>query len=299
MRRRGFLGLAMATGIAAVTGGCVEISPLASTGDFPVAASVNTTSPTVRRMTTRDQGRGQIIIGVKNDQPGLGYQNPDTGAYSGFDIEIAELVAGGLGFAGHQIQFVAVESLNREIAIENGSVDLVVASYSYLRSRAELVDFAGPYFKTTTGILVRKDASTTGLGSFTANQTVCTAEGSTSTDVTKLSRAQVVLRGSYSECVSDLSAGKVDGVYTDLAVLAGYAAQDPSHLRAIPVEDSSIAVQYYGIGLPLNDSILQGQINAILQTAESNGTWAEIFNATLAQSHIQSTPPPIGVWPNG
>src|SRR5262249_55211988 len=51
-------------------------------------------SPTFERMTTNKK----VVIGVKEDQPGLGYKDPTTGKYSGFDIEIARLVAAKLGF---------------------------------------------------------------------------------------------------------------------------------------------------------------------------------------------------------
>ena len=46
-------------------------------------------SPTFAAMTQR----GRVVIGVKEDQPGLGFKDATTGQYSGFDIEIARLVA--------------------------------------------------------------------------------------------------------------------------------------------------------------------------------------------------------------
>ena len=297
MRRRGLLGLLLAVGLTAGTAGCVTISPIAATGDFPVAGGVKLdNSSTFQRMVARDQGKGRIVIGVKNDQPGLGYYDENSKAYTGFDIEIAELIAAGLGFSRAQIQFLPVTSANRENALQNGSVDLVVASYSYTAARAQVVSFAGPYFETIDGLLVRSDENMTSLGSLTASDNVCSTSGSNSISPLKsLTNAQLVPRSTFSECVSALKQHAVDGVFTDLAVLAGYAAQDPEHLRLIAIPQAA-APQLYGIGLPLGDDLLRRKIDSILVGAENDGTWQAIFNATLAPSGIQPIAPPDGVW---
>lgn len=298
MRRRGLLRLFIAMGIAASTTGCVTISPIAATGDFPVAAGVKLdNSPIFLRMASRDQGKGRIVIGVKGDQPGLGYYDQNTKTYTGFDIEIAELVAAQLGFGSSQVQFVPVESANRENALENGSVDLVVASYSYTPARAQVVSFAGPYFETTEGLLVRTDETTvTSMNSLTSSNSVCSTSGSNSYgQISQLTGAQPVSRNSFSECVSALKQHQVDGVYTDLAVLAGYAAQDTQALRLIEVPKAS-APQLYGIGLPYGDELLRKKIDNILVAAEKDGTWQAIFNATLAPSGIKPVAPSDGVW---
>jgi len=297
--RRGLLGLLIVMTIAASTAGCVTISPVTATGDFPVTANVKLdNSPTFLRMTSRDQGKGRIVIGVKDDQPGLGYYNASSQTYTGFDVEIAELVAAGLGFSRAQIQFVPIESANRESALENGSVDLVVASYSYTQTRAQVVSFAGPYFETDEGLLLRADETgITSMNSLTSSNKVCSTSGSNSYSQIKplTDGAQPVPRDTFSECVTALKQKSVDAVYTDLAVLAGYAAQDPQNLRLIEVPKAA-APQLYGIGLPLGDELLRKKVDDILVAAEQDDTWKAIFNATLAPSGIKAITPPDGVW---
>jgi len=298
MRRRGFLGLLAATGIAAITEGCVTITPIAATGDFPVAGGVHLSSPTFTRMLARNQGKGQVVVGVKDDQPGLGYLDPNTRTYRGFDIEIAWLVAAGLGFDQDQVEFVTVETHNRESAILNGSVDLVIASYSYTSARADEVSFAGPYYKTGEGLLVRKDETTvTSLSSFTSDDTVCSVSASSPlAELPQLTSAKIVATDTYSECLGQVSQGEASGLYTDLPIVAGYAAEYPGKYRVMPIDDHQ-PPQLYGIGLPLGDNALLDKIDSILQAAENNGTWLAIFNATLAASGLAApAPPPIGVW---
>src|SRR5690606_19408098 len=110
-------------------------------------------SPTFDAMTER----GSVKIGVKEDQPGLGYLDAATGERTGFDIEIYKWIAASLGFAEDDIEFVAIPSANRESAIVNGDIDYYVGTYSITGKRKEQIDFAGPYFITGQGILVAAD----------------------------------------------------------------------------------------------------------------------------------------------
>ena len=293
--RRGFLGLAAAIGAAALTEGCVTISPLATTGDFPVNSSINlTASKTWTRMKQRNQNAGQIVIGVKADQPGLGWFDASTNTYSGFDILIAQMVAAGLGFESSQIQFTTVASQNRETELENGTVDLVVASYSYEADRAKLVDFAGPYFTTPEALLVaRGDNAITGLGSITSSTRAC--EVSNSTMLANVTIENPVARNTYGECVTAIKSNQADVVYSDYALLLGYVAQDPKNLRLI---NTNKGTQYYGIGLPLEDSALQQEIDNLLSQAIADGTWRAIFNSTLAPEGLKADPPKVGDWPS-
>jgi glutamate transport system substrate-binding protein len=298
--RRGFLGLSLlaAAGMATTAEGCVTITPIAATGDFPVAAGIAVDSPTFARMHQRDQGKGQVVVGVKDDQPGLGYLDPTTHDYRGFDIEIAWLIAAGLGFSQNQVEFVTVETHNRESAIMNNSVDLVVASYSYTAARALEVSFAGPYYQTGEGLLVRRtDTSTTGLTSLNSGDTVCSVTASSPlAELPQLTGAKVSQADSYSECLTQVSRGQATGLYTDLPILAGYAAEYPGQYRVLPIDDHQ-PEQLYGIGITHGDTALQNKIDDVLKTAESNGTWLAIFNATLAVSGLTApAPPPIGVW---
>jgi glutamate transport system substrate-binding protein len=285
----------MGLGVAAVAEGCVTISPLATTGDFPVNAAASLPeSATWTAMKARNNNAGQIIIGVKADQPGLGMFSAATDSYSGFDILIARLVAAGLGFAASQIQFTTVASQDRETELENKTVDLVVASYSYTADRAKLVYFAGPYFTTPEALLVAKsETQITGLGSITPATGVC--EVSNSTTVAGVSLNNPVVRNTYSECVNAVKSGAAQVIYSDYALLVGYLNQDPNDLRVI---NTNASMQYYGIGLPYGDDALRAGIDTILSTAVTNGTWRAIFNSTLSPEGLKPQLPVVGQWPS-
>ena len=72
-------------------------------------------------------GQQTLRIGVKADQPGLGQRLPG-GRFAGFDVDVARYVAARLGVHPDHITFVPVTSATREAALENGSVDMVIAT---------------------------------------------------------------------------------------------------------------------------------------------------------------------------
>ena len=71
-------------------------------------------------------GEGTINIGIKFDQPGLGFQ--DGSDYTGFDVDVAKYVACELGYAEDAITFVAAPSAQRENMLQTGQVDMIFAT---------------------------------------------------------------------------------------------------------------------------------------------------------------------------
>ena len=93
----------------------------------------------------------------------------------GFDVEIGKIIAGALGIAPEDIEWVETVSANREPFIENGQVDIVVATYTINDKRKEVVDFAGPYFEAGQSILVLEDNDTIKSEDDLVGQPVCSA----------------------------------------------------------------------------------------------------------------------------
>src|SRR5680860_667011 len=76
-----------------------------------------------------------VTLGVKYDQPGIGFLEPGPDEPSGFDIEIAKIIAAELGIAPDDITWKETVSDNREPFLQNGTVDIVLASYSITDER--------------------------------------------------------------------------------------------------------------------------------------------------------------------
>ncbi|MFD4959232.1 glutamate ABC transporter substrate-binding protein [Microbacterium sp. NPDC058389] len=243
-------------------------------------------SPTFDAITER----GTVKVGVKEDQPGLGYLDPTTGERTGFDVDVARWIAASLGFDEEQIEFQPIASANREQAIVNGDIDYYVGTYSITDKRKEQISFAGPYFITGQGLLVAADNDTIdGPDSLTADMVVCSATGSTSIQRIKdLGTAQTKEYDTYSACVEDLKNGQVDAVTTDEAILIGYAAQDPDNLKVV---GDVFSEERYGVGLAKGDTALQEFINTMF--TDGGDVWQQIFDNNLGASGVKGEQPEV------
>lgn len=257
---------------------------------FTPATDVKITgSPTFDKITKA----GKVVVGVKFDQPNLGYKDAE-GNRCGFDIEIAQLVASKLGVDPAKIEYKEIPSEGRETALQNGEVDYYVGTYSITDKRKELISFAGPYFVTGQDLLVRKDdSSITGPDSLKGKK-VCSATGSTSIqrirDEGYTEAENIVEFQTYSECVTKLIDKEVDAVTTDGAILQGYAGQAPEQLKVV---GKVFSEEKYGIGLSKDDKAMRDAVNDILEASATDGTWQKIYDGTLGRSGSTGQPPTL------
>jgi glutamate transport system substrate-binding protein len=237
---------------------------------------------------------GKLTLGVKDDQPGLGIKDPTTGKFSGYDIEIARMIAASLGFSEDKITYKTVDSGAREQAISNGDVNYYVGTYTITDKRKASVSFAGPYFQAGQDLLVRmSDTSITGPETLKGKK-VCSVTGSTPIqrvrDQGLTEPTNIVEFQKYSQCVDKLLTKEVDAVTTDDAILKGFASQDPDNLKVV---GKTFSKEPYGIGLGKDDKALRDKINDALQKALDDGTWQKIYDATLGKSHATATKPTL------
>ena len=187
-----------------------------------------------------------IAIGVAADQPGLGYLH--GGEYSGFDIDVAKYVAKTLGYAEKQIVFKQLSPAMRASALTDGTVDMVVDSFSMDGTHDGEADVAGPYLTVREALLIRSDSASeiTGTDSL-SDKTVCAVAGSAADDNirnrTKNTRTTVAERDTYPQCMTALMIGEADAAWS------------------------------YGIAVKSGQDELVGQIDAALRAMVKDGSW--------------------------
>ena len=231
----------------------------------------------------------KLVVGVKADQPGLGLQT--AGTYTGFDIEIAKIIAGQLGIAPDKIELVERVSKNREPFIQNGTVDFIVATYSITDKRKKIISFAGPYYVTGQQLLVLKENDDIKGPNDLAGKKVCSVAGSTPLGKiqAEYKQAKPIAFATYTECVDQLLNKQVDAVTTDGAILLGYAARQPDKLKVV---GEPFSEEKYGIGLKKDDKAFRDFINDSLEKAFDNGDWEEAFETTLGKSGVETPDKP-------
>jgi glutamate transport system substrate-binding protein len=238
---------------------------------------------------------GTITVGTKIDQPGFGLLNPRTKVPEGFDVEIAKIIAGKLGIAPEDITWTETVSANRESFIQNGQVDIVVATYTINDARKQLVDFAGPYYEAGQDIMVAKDNPLKIEGpEDLAGKNVCSVEGSTPAQNIRdnYPQAQLTLFDVYSKCADALDNGQVDAVTTDNVILTGLVAGNPDTRELV---GNPFTKEPYGIGLKKDDTDFRNFINDVLEESYEDGSWADAWDRTAGKITGEEAPEPPNV----
>jgi glutamate transport system substrate-binding protein len=263
---------------------------LAACGKDSTGGSSNETvaHPTFASGTTMERlNKAQkITVGTKFDQPGFGLKGLD-GKPAGFDVEIAKTIAAELGIPADKIVFTETPSAVREQVIEQGTVDIVVATYTINDTRKQRVDFAGPYYVAGQHIMVRSDDnSITGPDSFKdGTKKVCSASNSTpAANIKKYLKDEV-----HQQCVDALKSKEVDAVTTDNVILTGFIAKNNGQFK---LAGQKFTEEPYGIGLKKGDTAFRSFINDTLEKIAKDGRYEKAWKSTAGQfdSNIPTAP---------
>jgi glutamate transport system substrate-binding protein len=233
-------------------------------------------------------GAHAIRIGTKFDQPLFGQQSLG-GKLSGFDTEIGRTIAGALGIAPDQVQWVESPSAQREELIKQGKVDLVVATYTINDKRRQQVSFAGPYYIAGQSLMVKSDNnSITGPDSLRSSKArVCSVQGSTPAENIRkyIDPNQLTVFDVYSKCADALRTGQIDVVTTDNVVLLGFVA---SSNGAFKLAGGTFTKEPYGVGIPKGDVAFCTFINDTLAQAVKSGAYAQAWKTTAGKVATQT-----------
>lgn len=297
MRRVRLLGVTLVA-VALMASACGDSDKDNGTVSPGQSGTTAPSKPTFAAGTTMAalQSKGKITVGVKYDQPGLGQKNPVTNKVEGFDVEVAKQIALGI-FGGSindiesKIDFKESTTPNREVFLENGTVDMVVATYTINDARKQRIDFAGPYYIAGQDIMVKaNDNSIKGVNDLAGKKTCSVRNSTPAANIRRLvPTADLTEFDQYSDCVQALRDNRVTSVTTDNSILLGFVAASPTEFKIV---GNKFTEEPYGIGVKRGDDAFRTFINDRLDAIYANGEWAKLFAATLGKLGIPTPTPP-------
>ena len=101
---------------------------------------------------------GELRVGVKADVPNFGLQDAATGEFAGMEIDLAYALAERIGLTKEDVKFEAVTAKTRGPLLDNGQIDVVIATFTIKPERLEQWNFTDPYYQDEVGLLVKKDS---------------------------------------------------------------------------------------------------------------------------------------------
>ncbi len=227
-------------------------------------------------VSTYDQvmKNGRVRIGVRNDNPPMSFID-NNGDWVGFDIDLANAMAEQLGV---EPELVVVDGTTRISFLQDGEVDMSIASMNHTRSRDDAVDFSITYFWDNQSFLIRSGtyssidelmgqtvAANAGSSAIPSWQEYSAANGGPPPDIVEFDDKLAAMQA--------LRDGAVEGYTEDNITMLSLAAGDPN-LELLPGGHNPVQ---FGIGVPVDDSLWRDQVNYALQELWNDGTYAAIY----------------------
>lgn len=218
---------------------------------------------------------GTVRIGVRNDNPPMSFVD-ENGQWVGFDVDLARAVAEQLGA---EPELVVVDGTTRISFLQEGEVDMSIASMNHTRSRDNAIDFSITYFWDNQSFLVRRGeysaiedltgqtvAANAGSSAIPSWQEYVADAGGADPDIVEFDDKLAAMQA--------LRDGGVEGYTEDNITLLSLAAGDPG-LELLPGGHNPVQ---FGIGVPNNDSQWRDQVNYALQEVWKRGRYREIYD---------------------
>lgn len=233
--------------------------------------------------------RGNLIVGVSQNTYLFGHRDPVTGQLVGFEVDLAREIARALFGDPNRVIFRAMTAAERIPALQNGGVDLVVRAMTMTCDRWQQISFSTEYYTGAQRLLVPVDSPFRSIDDM-GGKKVCAAAGSTNIAAIQQAKSDPVAVAAPDalDCMVLLQQGQIDAVSSDDAILAGFAAQDPS----TKVVGPGFAAAPYGIGVKKESADLVRFVNGVLDQVRANGTWTAIYNRWLTTLGPAPAPPP-------
>ncbi|MDP4096049.1 transporter substrate-binding domain-containing protein [Paenibacillus sp. P96] len=225
------------------------------------------------------KARGKLVVGVKSDTKLFGLKNTSTGDIEGFDVDVAKAIAKHILGDETKIELKEVTSKTRIPLLQNGEIDMIVATMTITEERKQQVDFSDVYFEAGQSLLVPKGSPITGVDSLTKGTKVLAVKGSTSVKNIreKAPDAEVLEFENYQDAFNALKANKGDALTTDNAILFGMQQQDAS----FEMVGGNFTDEPYGIAVKKGSTDLLQAVNDTLTDLKSSGDYDKLYEQWL------------------
>ena len=174
--------------------------------------------------------RGKVIVGISSESPPFGFVD-EKGELTGFDIDIARLIAKGLFGSGDpkHVEFVKQSSAARWENVNSGKVDFGIHVATILPDRVARVAFTRGYIDSSIVVIVKADSKFKTFADLDSNK-ITTAILSTPIQAARAKqffpKARTTTLDSIGAQFTAVKGGRVDAAQLDQPVALWYAAQN-------------------------------------------------------------------------
>ena len=214
--------------------------------------------------------RGVLKVGVKVDVPKFGFKDPQTNKIDGLEIDIARAVAKKILGDPAKVDVQGVTAKTRGPLLDNGEIDLVIATFTITDERKQSYNFSEPYFKDGVAMMVKKSSGIQSVKDMNGKK-IGVAQSATSRKALQEEadkagvKVQFLEFGTYPEIKTALDSGRADVFSVDGSILAGYLDDSTTILN------DRFAPQEYGVASKKSNTALAKAVDEVIAEMKQNG----------------------------
>ena len=220
--------------------------------------------------------QGVLRVAMSGDQQPFNFVFGKSKSVIGFDVDLAEALAGSMQVELEVIRMPFGELID---AVEQGRADMVISGMTITPQRTRKVSFVGPYMLSGKSLLATAKlmSKTKNIAELNSSDVKLVAlKGSTSESLVqqKLPKASLAVVANYDEGVQMLLAGKANGMVADMPILALTRQQHRDadlHLMTPPLSTEPL-----GVAIARGDEQFENLLRNYLLAFEKKGLFVEL-----------------------
>ncbi|MBR0576473.1 transporter substrate-binding domain-containing protein [Proteiniclasticum sp. BAD-10] len=217
------------------------------------------------------KAKGTLVLGTSADYPPYEFHAVINGQDEivGFDIEIGKKIAEELGL---ELVIKDMKFDGLLAALDQGTIDIIIAGMSPTPERAENVDFSNIYYESTQTIVVKAaDKDSYVDAASLAGKRLGVQKGAIQETIAaeQFPDAEAVALGKVTDLIIALTSGRIDAAIIELPVAKSAVKANPElFVSAIDVPEDSKGT---AIALKKNSGDYLDAVNAILKKLGEEG----------------------------
>jgi polar amino acid transport system substrate-binding protein len=231
---------------------------------------------------TSDSGEDETLT-VCTNVPFEPFEYQENGAYVGFDIDLMKLLADRLGQTVEVVE-IDFDSIGSGSALNAGTCEIAAAGLTITEERQEAMGMSQAYYRADQALVVRGDSTAASLddlsGLQVAVQSGTTGEGYANDNAAEYGFEPVAFE-TMGDIASALTSGSVDASIADLATWTAMVESAPDLTLVQTIETE----EHYGFAVQKDDTELLGEVNAMLDEAFEDGTYAELYEKWIGEPY--------------
>jgi cystine transport system substrate-binding protein len=219
------------------------------------------------------QTAGVLKVGTEGTYAPFTYHD-ESGKLTGFDVEIAEAIAGKLGV---KAQFLEGKWDGLIAGLDANRYDAVINEVAVTDARKQKYDFSDPYIVSHAALIVGSNNTT--IKSFDDLKGKKSANTLTSNfgKIAAAHGAEVIPVQGFNESIDLLTSGRVDATVNDSLSFLDFKKHKPdAKVKIAAIDTSSDSSDHSAVLIRKGNPELQAAINKALAEIKADGTYAKI-----------------------